>query len=112
MIQSIIFIFNGINFYFHYFVKGKKFKMNNNSLHQLQPLLCDPYRIGTVYSYWKMQNGSSSSSGEDKAVFELYSVDNPSDAKFAVFAGIEKFLEGLEHFEFDDDGMNYDSLKM
>jgi nicotinic acid phosphoribosyltransferase len=80
--------------------------MNNNSLHQLQPLLCDPYRIGTVYSYWKMQKKGDNCSQKDEAVFELYSADNPSESKFAIFAGIEKFLEGLKNFQFDDDGIN------
>lgn len=85
----------------------KKFKMNNNSLHQLQPLLCDPYRIETVYSYWKMQKNGDNSSQKDETVFELYSVDNPSESKFAIFAGIEKFLEGLLKFQFEDDDLNH-----
>lgn len=54
----------------------------------------------TVYSYWKKQKVNTNNA-EDKAVFELYSVGNPSGSKFAVFAGIEKFLEGLQNFEFD-----------
>ena len=40
-------------------------------LHRLQPLICDPYRISTVYSYWKNQKGSKGAKNEN-AVFELY----------------------------------------
>ena len=73
-------------------------------LHRLQPLICDPYRISTVYSYWKNQKGSKGAKNEN-AVFELYTIDNSSHSKFTVFAGLEEFLKGLRNFHFEDDGI-------
>ncbi|MDR1781448.1 MAG: nicotinate phosphoribosyltransferase [Bacilli bacterium] len=61
----------------------------------------DLYEINMAYSYFK------DNLHHKKAVFEIYYRTNPFENGYAVFAGLERMIEYLDSFKFDEDDINY-----
>ena len=61
----------------------------------------DLYEINMAYAYFK--DGMH----QKKAVFEIYFRDNPFENGYAVFAGLERVVEYLHNFKFDEADIAY-----
>lgn len=61
----------------------------------------DLYQINMAYAFF------NDNVHENKAVFELYFRKNPFQNGYAVFAGLERIVEYLDRFRFDDKDIAY-----
>lgn len=63
-------------------------------------LFTDFYELTMAQGYWKQKNNS-------EAVFEMFFRRQPFNGGFAVFAGLQTFLDALENFRFSTDDIKY-----
>lgn len=69
--------------------------MENYALHT------DLYEINMAYAYF------NDGIHEKKAIFEIYFRKNPFNNGYAVFAGLERVIEYLDNFQFDNEQLEY-----
>lgn len=64
-------------------------------------LLTDLYQLTMAYGYWK------AGLEHKEAVFNHFFRKRPFNGQFCVTAGLENFIDYLQHFHFDDSDLNY-----
>lgn len=76
-------------------------KMNQNFADDSLALHTDLYQINMAETYW--EDGIHNR----KAVFELFFRKLPFNNGYAVFAGLERIIDYLNHFSFSDSDLDY-----
>jgi nicotinate phosphoribosyltransferase len=68
---------------------------------QTLSLHTDLYQINMAYAYFK------DNTHEKRAVFEAYFRKNPFNNGYAIFAGLERIVDYISRFKFNDDDIDY-----
>lgn len=68
---------------------------------QYSPLHTDLYQINMMYTYWKEGRFNQ------PAVFECYFRQMPFHSGYAIFAGLDRIIEYLDHFSFSEADIAY-----